>query len=52
MTVALAAIVAAILVLIAELDYPFRGTLQIQPGAFIQVMQTVHRIPGSIEGNP
>jgi hypothetical protein len=52
MTVALAAIVAAILVLIAELDYPFRGTLQIQPGAFIQVMHTVHRVPGSIEGNP
>jgi hypothetical protein len=47
MTIVLAAIIATILVLIAELDYPFRGTLQIQPTAFVQIMKTIHRPTGS-----
>jgi hypothetical protein len=47
MTIALAAIIAMILVLIAELDYPFRGTLQIQPTAFVQIMKTIHRPTGA-----
>jgi hypothetical protein len=36
MTVALAAVVGAIFVMIAELDLPFRGDLQIRPDAYTQ----------------
>jgi hypothetical protein len=42
MTVGLSAIVAVIFVLIAELDYPFRGDIRIGPGAFVHVQQTIH----------
>lgn len=42
MTVGLSAIVAVIFVLIAELDYPFRGDIRIGPQAFEHVIATVH----------
>lgn len=42
MTVGLSAIVAVIFVLIAELDYPFRGDVRIGPDAFAHVQATIH----------
>lgn len=42
MTVGLSAIVALIFVLIAELDYPFRGDISISPAAFTHVQATIH----------
>ncbi len=36
MTIALAAVIGAIFMMIAELDLPFRGDLQIPPGAYSQ----------------
>lgn len=42
MTVGLSAIVAVIFVLIAELDYPFRGDIRIGPDAFTHVQATIH----------
>ncbi|MGZ3499271.1 MAG: bestrophin-like domain [Vulcanimicrobiaceae bacterium] len=44
MVVALTAIVAAILVLIAELDYPFRGSSGIGPQSFIEVYSRLHNL--------
>jgi hypothetical protein len=44
MTVALTAVVSAILVLIAELDYPFRGDTGIGPQAFIEVYARLHNL--------
>jgi len=42
MTLGLSAIVAVIFVLIAELDYPFRGDIRIGPEPFEHVIATVH----------
>ena len=46
MTIALTAIIVSILVLIAELDYPFRGDTAITPDAFIYMSQSVHGLAG------
>ena len=43
MTVGLSAIVAVIFVLIAELDYPFRGDIRIGPDAFAHVQDGIHQ---------
>jgi hypothetical protein len=42
MTLGLSAIVGIIFVLIAELDYPFRGDIRISPDAFAHVQATIH----------
>ncbi|MDQ2992467.1 MAG: hypothetical protein M3R30_06575, partial [Candidatus Eremiobacteraeota bacterium] len=44
MTIGLSAIVAVIFVLIAELDYPFRGDTRIGPDAFSHVRATIHEV--------
>ncbi|MDQ2993144.1 MAG: DUF4239 domain-containing protein [Candidatus Eremiobacteraeota bacterium] len=44
MTIGLSAIVAVIFVLIAELDYPFRGDIRIGPDAFAHVQATIHEV--------
>jgi heme/copper-type cytochrome/quinol oxidase subunit 3 len=41
MTAALAAVIGAIFVLIAEFDYPFRGTGQIPPTSFTHLQKTL-----------
>ena len=41
MTLGTAAIIGATFVLIAEMDYPFRGTSAIRPTAFIAVRATI-----------
>ncbi|HEY5257165.1 MAG TPA: DUF4239 domain-containing protein [Candidatus Baltobacteraceae bacterium] len=41
MTVGTAAIIGAIFVLIAEMDYPFRGASALRPTAFLQVRATI-----------
>ncbi len=45
MTCALTAVIAAILVLIAEFDLPFRGDIQIQPRAFSHVAAAIASDP-------
>ncbi|HEV2261617.1 MAG TPA: DUF4239 domain-containing protein [Candidatus Rubrimentiphilum sp.] len=42
MVIMLTAIIASIYVLIAELDYPFRGDIGIQPNALQHVVQIIH----------
>jgi hypothetical protein len=41
MTVALAAVIGAIFVLIAEFDYPFRGSGQLSPQLFVELQQQI-----------
>jgi hypothetical protein len=43
MTGMLAASLALVFVLIIELDWPFRGTLSVSPGAFVAVKENVER---------
>lgn len=43
MTVALTAVIVSIFVLIAELDYPFRGDTSVGPSSFVRVNQVDHR---------
>jgi hypothetical protein len=47
MTAALAAVIGAIFVLIAEFDYPFRGTGQIPPSSFVHLQQTLPNVTES-----
>ncbi len=42
MVIALTAVVTAIFVLMAELDYPFRGDIAVSPEPFVHVYNTVH----------
>ncbi len=44
MVAALTAVVTLIYVLVAELDYPFRGDIAIGPDAFVHVYNTLHHI--------
>lgn len=44
MVAALTAVITLIYILIAELDYPFRGDIAIGPGSFIQVYNSLHHI--------
>ncbi|HEY5086897.1 MAG TPA: DUF4239 domain-containing protein, partial [Gemmatimonadaceae bacterium] len=44
MVAALTAVITLIFVLIAELDYPFRGDIAIHPDAFAQVFNALHHI--------
>lgn len=44
MVVALTAVIALTFTLIAELDYPFRGTIAISPSSFEHVYNTMHNI--------
>jgi len=43
MTGMLTASLALVFVLIIELDWPFRGTLSISPGAFVAVKENIER---------
>ena len=45
LTSALAAVIAAILVLIAQFDLPFRGDIQVQPTAFDHALQAISDDP-------
>lgn len=45
MTCALASVIAAILVLIAQFDLPFRGEIQIRPTAFDHALQSIQDDP-------
>lgn len=42
MVIALTAVIAVIFTLIAELDYPFRGDVAVQPSAFVHVVDQIH----------
>jgi hypothetical protein len=42
MVIAETAVIAIIFALIAELDYPFRGDIAIQPYSFIHIMSALH----------
>ena len=44
MVVALAAVIAITFALIAELDYPFRGSIALTPSSFEHVYRTMHNI--------
>ena len=44
MVVALTAVISSTFVLIAELDYPFRGDIAISPESFVHVYDTIHNI--------
>jgi len=44
MVIALTAVVTAIFVLTAELDYPFRGDVSIKPQPFMHVYSTLHNL--------
>ncbi len=44
MVAALTAVITLIFVLIAELDYPFRGDIAIHPDAYMHVYNTLHHI--------
>ena len=46
MVAALAVVVASMFVLIAELDYPFRGDLAIDPRPFVDFLTWVRLAPG------
>jgi hypothetical protein len=45
MTTGLTVVIGLVFVLIAELDYPFRGDTHLEPKAFIQVRATLHDFP-------
>jgi hypothetical protein len=42
MVVALTAVIALTFALIAELDYPFRGDIAVDPYAFVHVIEALH----------
>ncbi|HEY9180967.1 MAG TPA: hypothetical protein VIO32_09625 [Candidatus Baltobacteraceae bacterium] len=47
MVIAETAVIAIIFTLIAELDYPFRGDIAVEPYSFVHIMQALH---GVIQG--
>jgi hypothetical protein len=44
MVIAETCVIAIIFTLIAELDYPFRGDIAVDPYSFIHVMNTLHGV--------
>jgi len=44
MVMALTAVITLIVLLVAELDYPFRGDIAIHPDAYLHVYNTLHHI--------
>lgn len=47
MVIAVTAVITVIFTLIAELDYPFRGSIAIAPDSFLHVFYEIHGIVGS-----
>lgn len=46
MVAALASVIAVVMLLIAEFDYPFRGDIAVQPTAFQHAWNSIHNIEG------
>lgn len=49
MVVALTAVIAITFTLIAELDYPFRGDIAVEPFAFEHILTALHAPVGNLQ---